>query len=50
MRYKAKSIAALRLTLGSLPDQMPVEVEPAKSLQRLLWLVDARGYRHIRIG
>jgi len=27
-RYKAKSIAALRLALGSLPDQMPVEVQP----------------------
>ena len=27
MRYKAKSIAALQLTLGSLPDKMPVEVE-----------------------
>jgi hypothetical protein len=28
MRYKAKSIAALQLALGSLPDKMPVEVEP----------------------
>ena len=27
MRYKAKSIAALQLALGSLPDKMPVEVE-----------------------
>ena len=27
MRYKAKSIAALQLTLGSLPDKMRVEVE-----------------------
>jgi hypothetical protein len=27
MRYKAKSIAALRLALGSLPDRMRVEVE-----------------------
>jgi len=26
MRYKAKSIAALQLTLGSLPDKMRVEV------------------------
>jgi hypothetical protein len=29
MRYKAKSIAALQLALGSLPDKMRVEVEPA---------------------
>ena len=28
MRYKAKSIAALQLTLGSLPDKMRVEVDP----------------------
>jgi hypothetical protein len=28
MRYKAKSIAALRLALGSLPDKMRVEVDP----------------------
>ena len=28
MRYKAKSIAALQLALGSLPDKMWVEVEP----------------------
>jgi hypothetical protein len=28
MRYKAKSIAALHLALGSLPDKMRVEVEP----------------------
>jgi hypothetical protein len=27
MRYKAKSIAALQLALGSLPDKMRVEVE-----------------------
>jgi hypothetical protein len=27
MRYKAKSIAALQLARGSLPDKMPVEVE-----------------------
>jgi hypothetical protein len=27
MRYKAKSVAALRLTLGSLPDKMRVEVD-----------------------
>jgi hypothetical protein len=27
MRYKAKSIAALRLALGSLPDKMRVEVD-----------------------
>jgi len=27
MRYKAKSIAALQLALGSLPDKMPVKVE-----------------------
>ena len=29
MRYKAKGIAALQLALGSLPDKMRVEVEPA---------------------
>jgi hypothetical protein len=28
MRYRAKSIAALQLALGSLPDKMRVEVEP----------------------
>jgi hypothetical protein len=28
MRYKAKSIAALQLALGGLPDKMRVEVEP----------------------
>ena len=28
MRYKAKSIAALQLALGSLPDKMRVEVGP----------------------
>ena len=28
MRYKAKTTAALRTLLGSLPDQMPVEVDP----------------------
>jgi hypothetical protein len=28
MRYKAKSIAALQLALGSLPDKMRVEVAP----------------------
>ena len=28
MRYKAKSIAALQLALGSLPDKMRVEIEP----------------------
>jgi hypothetical protein len=28
MRYKAKSIAALQLALGNLPDKMRVEVEP----------------------
>jgi hypothetical protein len=28
MRYKAKSVAALRLALGSLPDKMRVEVDP----------------------
>ena len=28
MRYKAKSIAALQLALGSLPDKMRVEVDP----------------------
>jgi hypothetical protein len=27
MRYKAKSIAALQMALGSLPDKMPVKVE-----------------------
>jgi hypothetical protein len=27
MRYKAKSIAALQLALGSLPDKMRVEVD-----------------------
>ena len=28
MRYKTKSIAALQLALGSLPDKMRVEVDP----------------------
>jgi hypothetical protein len=28
MRYKAKSIAALQMALGSLPDKMRVEVAP----------------------
>jgi hypothetical protein len=28
MRYKPKSIAALHLALGGLPDQMRVEVDP----------------------
>jgi hypothetical protein len=28
MRYKPKSIAALRLALAGLPDKMQVEVEP----------------------
>jgi hypothetical protein len=28
MRYKAKSVAALQLALGSLPDKMRVEVDP----------------------
>ena len=28
MRYKAKTIAALQLALGSLPDKMRVEVDP----------------------
>jgi hypothetical protein len=28
MRYKAKSIAALQLAIGGLPNQMRVEVEP----------------------
>jgi hypothetical protein len=28
MRYKAKSIAALQLALGSLPDKMRVEIDP----------------------
>jgi hypothetical protein len=28
MRYKAKSIAALQMALGSLPDKMRVEVDP----------------------
>ena len=28
MRYKAKSVAALQLALGSLPDKMQVEVDP----------------------
>jgi hypothetical protein len=28
MRYKAKTIAALEMALGSLPDQMRVEVDP----------------------
>jgi hypothetical protein len=27
MRYKPKSIAALQLALGGLPDRMPVEVD-----------------------
>jgi hypothetical protein len=28
MRYKAKSVAALQLALGGLPDEMQVQVEP----------------------
>ncbi len=28
MRYRAKSVAALQLALGSLPDRMRVEVDP----------------------
>ena len=28
MRYKAKSVAALQLALGSLPDKMRAEVDP----------------------
>jgi hypothetical protein len=28
MRYEAKSVAALQLALGSLPDEMQVEVDP----------------------
>ena len=28
MRYKAKSVAALQLALGSLPNEMQVEVDP----------------------
>jgi hypothetical protein len=28
MRYRAKSVAALQLALGSLPDKMRVEVDP----------------------
>lgn len=28
MRYKPKSIAALHIALGSLPDRMQVEVDP----------------------
>jgi hypothetical protein len=28
MRYKAKSVAALQLALGSLPYEMQVEVDP----------------------
>jgi hypothetical protein len=28
MRYKANSVAALQLALGSLPDKMRVEVDP----------------------
>ena len=28
MHYKAKTTAALRTLLGSLPDKMPVEVDP----------------------
>jgi hypothetical protein len=34
VRYKAKSIAALQLALGSLPDKMRVEV-PAKTVGEL---------------
>ena len=30
MRYKAKSIAALQLALGNLPDKMRVEVDRTK--------------------
>jgi hypothetical protein len=29
MRYKPKSIAALHIALGGLPDKMRVEVEPS---------------------
>jgi hypothetical protein len=40
VRYKAKSVAALQLALGRLPDQMRVEMEPdigvsAKTLAEL---------------
>ena len=28
MRYKLKSVAALQIALGGLPDNMRVEVEP----------------------
>jgi hypothetical protein len=28
MRYKAKSVAALQLAIGGLPDQMRVEMDP----------------------
>ena len=28
MHFKAKSTAALQMVLGSLPDRMPVEVDP----------------------
>jgi len=33
MRYKAKSIAALQLALGSLPDKMRVEVDQTSKCQ-----------------
>jgi hypothetical protein len=32
MRYKVKSIAALQMALGSLPDKMRVEVDPGIEL------------------
>ena len=32
MRYKPKSIAALHIALGSLPDEMPVEVDAGIAL------------------
>jgi hypothetical protein len=42
VRYKAKSIAALQLALGSLPDKMRVEVDPdielsAKTVGETAW-------------
>jgi hypothetical protein len=32
MRYKVKSVAALDIVLGSLPNQMRVEVEPGQPI------------------
>jgi hypothetical protein len=41
MRYKVKSIAALQMALGSLPDKMRVEVDPGTQ-------VSAKTVRELR--